>query len=333
MRTPLPHRVACVCLSLLLAMTASWSARAEPAPDFPPGAFTDGRWRSLETYRGQVVVLFFYEQNCPSCRKTIPERNALVAQYKGKPVQFFAIAAGDSLAEAKRYQQATRLAMPVFADNLNVMERRYGTKISLQNIYQFRVLGPDGEVVSRSMSAEAIDRALEGLDSGSASGLDASAYHEGLADVFDAIAEQDYEVALRKLRPMQSSRDEALKQSAESLEADIQAKGQAMLDGARALVETDPVAAMRAFDDVEDAFGRAEPGAEARKELRALSSLPAVKEEMAARKMFARLAQGMAKATDEQRTDVAQFAASIYTKYPDTPTGQRAKELAEQIAR
>src|SRR3954447_18291907 len=94
----------------------------EAAPDFPPGLFIDGRTYSLKDLEGKAVVLFFYEQDCPKCRGLIPARNEVVAKYRDKPVKFIAIAAGDSMAEAKGYVMSTKLAMPVFADTFSVME-------------------------------------------------------------------------------------------------------------------------------------------------------------------------------------------------------------------
>src|SRR5688572_25507092 len=132
----------------------------ETAPDFPPGAFNDGGRYQLSDYAGKVVVLFFYEKDCPSCRGKIPQRNAVVKQYQGKPVKFFAVAAGDTLQQAKSYAGGTKLAMPVFADPLSLMERRYGQTLSLQNIWQFRVIGPDGKIAGYRMEPDDIDKAL-----------------------------------------------------------------------------------------------------------------------------------------------------------------------------
>ena len=33
----------------------------QPAPDFPPGIFTDGNPHQLGDYKGKVVVLYFFE--------------------------------------------------------------------------------------------------------------------------------------------------------------------------------------------------------------------------------------------------------------------------------
>ena len=61
---------------------------------------------------------------------------------------FFAVAAGDTLADAKEYVGETRMAMPAFADALSLMEARYGQQISLSNIHQTRVIDPTGKIVA-----------------------------------------------------------------------------------------------------------------------------------------------------------------------------------------
>src|SRR3982751_2462046 len=79
----------------------------EQAPDFPPGLFIDGRHYSLSDLEGKAVVLFFYEQDCPTCRGLIPKRNEVVEQYRDKPVKFIAVAAGDSMNDARAYVAST----------------------------------------------------------------------------------------------------------------------------------------------------------------------------------------------------------------------------------
>ena len=109
-------------------------------PDFPPGLFIDGRHYSLRDLEGKVVVLFFYEQDSTKNRTMVQQRNDIVAQYKFKPIRFIAIAAGDSFNDAKSYARETKLEMAVFADNFSLMENRYGERISMRNIYQFKVI-------------------------------------------------------------------------------------------------------------------------------------------------------------------------------------------------
>src|SRR4051812_48248131 len=94
-RHPTSLGFACV-LSATLFAAAPTPAAAKDAADFPPGTFSDGGHYKLSDFEGKVVVLFFYEQNCPKCRGLIPERNKLVDQFKDKPVKFLAVGPGDT---------------------------------------------------------------------------------------------------------------------------------------------------------------------------------------------------------------------------------------------
>ena len=54
--------------ALALLAGAPAAARAagqagEPAADFPPGLFSDGKTYSLADFKGKVVVLYFYEKD------------------------------------------------------------------------------------------------------------------------------------------------------------------------------------------------------------------------------------------------------------------------------
>jgi len=156
----------CLLLSALSCFFIRSSAIAsgdfgEMAPDFPAGVFSDGKQYHISDFRGKLLVLFFYEQRCPTCRATIPERNRTVKRFQGKPVTFIGVGAGDSPGEVQSYIAHTRLAMPVFADSRSAMEKAYGFRISLNNIYQVRVIGPDGRVIAYDMKPATIEEALK----------------------------------------------------------------------------------------------------------------------------------------------------------------------------
>src|SRR5438045_2169477 len=68
--------------------------------DFPPGAFSDGNTYRLADLKGKVVVLHFFEPQCPVCRAAAPEKNELVKSLAGQPVKFLAIGVNINLNEA-----------------------------------------------------------------------------------------------------------------------------------------------------------------------------------------------------------------------------------------
>src|SRR5205807_531433 len=151
---------------LVIALQLVWSAPAgaqrigDPAPEFPPGPFTDGGQYKVSDFKDKLLVLFFFDSTCPRCRASIAERSALAKDMKGKPVKFLAVGANITLAQAQAYQNETGLAMPIFADSLGLMQARHGFKISLQNIWQFRVYGPNG-LEAADMDEATIEKVLQ----------------------------------------------------------------------------------------------------------------------------------------------------------------------------
>lgn len=299
------------------------------APDFPPGVFSDGGTYSLADFRGRVVVLFFYEKDCPTCRGTIPERNKLVEKYRGKPVRFIAIASGDTPQQASAYVNSTHLAMPAFSDALNVMQQRYGFRISLRNIYQTRVIGPDGTVVGHDMDEATIDRALA---SASWKYVD-KGYDPKLATAAEAFEWGQTAIGLRLLKPHLKSSNKALAESANKLLADVRAEGaQWKQEADRLLEEGKKGEAFDLYQRLVGAFGtNDELGRAANEALRKLRTDKALTDELAARRMWDQLAQAAARATPQQAPMVFEAAQTIAKRYPQTSTGQQAAEYAKDV--
>ena len=211
MKFRLHHALATlVIISAAIAPAAAQPKAGDEAPDFPAGLFADGKSYHINDYRGKVVVLFFYESECPRCKGSIPERNEIVKAFEGKPVKFLAVGAGDSLNSTVGYGRETKLQMPIFADNLSLMEARYGQKMSLQNIWQVRVIGPDGKIVGNAMDKPTIERALEKA----AWKYDPKEYDPKLKSALEAFEWNQWEAGMKLLAPLRRSATKALAESA-----------------------------------------------------------------------------------------------------------------------
>lgn len=318
-------------LTAVCYLTGAYGAAAapsgEPAPDFPPGIFSDNQHYSLEELRGKVVVLFFYEAGCPRCAGSIPQRNAVVEKYRGKPVVFLAIGAGDSAEEVAAYQRRTGLDMPIFVDRLSLMERRYDTKMSLKNIWQFRVIGPDGRIVGYRMDEATIDQALAQVERP----YDPAAYHDELAKVVMGLNYGEYKAALRELRRHEASRDEQVKASAEALRAAVVEEVRGWKQEADAAKDSAPVEALKKYLDVAELFPREAFGQEARAAAEQLKRTEPIKDEIAASRMYAKMYSAIERIEPAQVPQLVAYARQIAEKYPDTPTGRKAAALAEDL--
>lgn len=322
-------------LALFITLAAPASLRAagnvgEQAADFPPGLFSDGGQYSLADFQGKVVVLFFYEKDCPGCRGTIPQRNAVVKQFQGKPVRFFAVAAGDTFQQAKAYGAGTKLAMPVFADPLSLMERRYGQTISLQNIYQFRVIGPDGKIVGYKMEAPEIEKALAGVKLKS----DPEQYHAKVRPAVDLFEWNQYAAGGKALKKLLKHKDKEVAESAARLQEVVKAELTQWSEEGATATDGDPVKAYDLYAKVAAALPKDdELSKKAAEAMKTLKSNKDVKSELDARKQYAKMLTAMGAAQPSQRAEVARFAAGIARKYPDAPTGKKAAELADELGK
>lgn len=317
-----------ICSALFSLNALAGGNFGEPAPDFPPGVFSDGGHYQMSDFEGKLVVLFFFESQCPTCKGTIPSRNAVMQQFKDKPVKFIAVGPHNSLNDVKSYISETKLAMPVFADNLNIMESMYGQTISLKNIYQFRVVGPDGRVMAYDMSPAEIEKCLAQVkwkykDQG---------YDPQLNGVIDMLEWNQFVPALNQLRPLRKSQRKPLAESAEKLYQAVHAEGVKWKEEADKLADGKPVEAADLYAKIAAVFAGDDLAKSVAEPLKVLKANKAVMDESAARQAYAQLYTAVPKARMQQRDQVAQFCTTVATKYPGTPTGEKAKALAEAIA-
>src|SRR5438270_338875 len=154
-----------------------------------------------------------------------------------QPVKFLAIMPNLSADEVMAYQRSTGLAMPVYADNLGLMQKRYGIQISLNNIWQFRVVGADGKVVAFDASKDSLDKVLAGFKPEwkyKSDGYDAK-----LDPVIDALEWGQYPQAMKLLGP--ARKNKALAESANKLFDAVKKEGEKWKAEADGLVESEPV--------------------------------------------------------------------------------------------
>lgn len=321
-------KILCGVLLSVTSLAAAAAAPKEPVRDFPPGVFSDNGTYKLDDFKGKTLVLFFYEKDCPSCRASIPGRNELVERLQGRPVKFIAVAAGDSLAEARAYVNETKLAMPVFADPLSLMEDAFLDKrISLSNIYQMRVVTPQGQVVYTPFNGSGVEKLAEQAtwkykDSG---------YDPKLGVPIELLEWNQWEAGLKALKPFRKNSNKDLAASAEKLYEAVKADATAWQTEADAVVETNPVGAYDLYTRVKACFAEEEIGKSADTALKKLKTSKPLNDELAARKQFLRVNQAIASARPDQKREIAAFCQTIVKQYPDTPTAERARGLAAKL--
>jgi hypothetical protein len=253
----------------------------------------------------------------------------LVKAYQHKPVKFLAVLGNGTLTEASAYQSKNRLMMPVYADSLGLMQKRYGFKISLSNIHQFRVVGPDGKVISDQMTPEVLDKAIKATTPQWK--YKGEKYDAKLTPVLDLLEDGQHAVAMKKLRPLLNSANKALSQSANKLYDILKEEGDKWKSEADTAAMDDPVKAYDLYSRVAAVFAGTALGKSVEGPLKKLSANKTVSGDLAARKAFNALKGSLSRLTPAQKQLAVKHCRDITKKYPNTPTGDQAAELLKEL--
>jgi thiol-disulfide isomerase/thioredoxin len=110
----------------------------------PPGTVA-----TLESLRGQVIVLEFWGTWCSHCIKAIPHFNALADSMKGKPVQFIAVTYEDEPTVSK-FLKTTPIHGWIGLNTTHSMPKAYGIETEDGGAWPLTVvIRPDGVVDAR----------------------------------------------------------------------------------------------------------------------------------------------------------------------------------------
>lgn len=156
-------------LAALVSSVAAAQETGGKAPNVPfPAQATS--WvgsppLSASMLEGKAALLWFYEEGCPSCRAKWPPMLASAKKFEGKPIVFIAVNSGNSRNEVEGYLRDVGCNWPTIVDEDRSFEKAVGVpEVSLQNIYQMRLILADGRVmVGNSGDFEGMaNKALEG---------------------------------------------------------------------------------------------------------------------------------------------------------------------------
>jgi hypothetical protein len=244
-------------------------------------------------------------------------------------VKFIAVGPHNTLTDIKSYIGETHLQMPVFVDTFNIMESLYGQEISMHNIYQFRIIGPQGNIVDSDtdMTREGIESALKGVKWKFKDG----GYDPGLAGPIEMLEWNQYVPAVRILSGARKNKSK-YGESAQKLYDAVKAEAVQWKADADKAVESDPVAAYDLYTKVATVFASDDLAKSVADPLKQLATNAAVKDELAARQIYQQFASAIPRAKVQQKSDLLQFCQNIVAKYPTTPTGKHAADLVKALS-
>ncbi len=139
-------------------------AIGKPAPEFELSD-QDGQLHSLEDYRDQWVVLYFYpKDDTPGCTKEACEFRDNIFAFKDLNAQILGVSL-DDVESHKAFAESYGLPFPLLADVEGTASTAYGVKTRMMGMEvakrQTFIIGPDG-MVAKHYEKVKPERAFEG---------------------------------------------------------------------------------------------------------------------------------------------------------------------------
>lgn len=317
-------------VALIASLTFAGSLSAASAPTLPKN-WVNGDPVSLAGLKGKVGVLYFYEEDCPTCRGKWPGILEAAAKYEGKPVVFIAINSGNESKPVEAYAKSVGLKWPVIVDSSRAFEKAAGVgTISTSNIYQMRIIAPDGSLHGGNPGdfASSIDPYL----AKATWKVDPAIVPESLKSAWKAVEFGDYLSALPAVRRAAGASNAEMKAAGEAMSKQIDADLDAQLAQAQAAEKAgEKWKAYKLYQDITRSFRGMPKAAEATKSLRTLAADKDIKSDIRAMAMLEQ-AEGLLNSRNrQQRRQGVGVLDTIIQQYPDTEAGELAKGLKSTV--
>lgn len=291
-----------------------------------PRAWINSPPISLSAMSGKSVVLYFFEEDCPGCRAKWPDILAGVREMQSEPVLLIAVNSGSRPEEVLRYVKQVGITVPVIMDPYRTLEKAADVKeVSLNNIWVARMVKPDGTLVS--IGGSDIPASLKKAAEIASWNVDPSDLPPEMMGLWRQVEFGDYAAAARQLNRLTRDRRPEIKQAAEKLQSYVdQKRDEAIADAQADLDAGNSWKAYRGFEAIEATFQGNELPDSVSETLSQLKSDDAVKNEMAAMKLWL-AAQKTINSGRAKAARVQGMMKRITDKYPGTEAAAMAAEL------
>ncbi|MGF1534339.1 MAG: TlpA family protein disulfide reductase [Bernardetiaceae bacterium] len=135
-------------LGILVGMAACGDAgpleKGNPAPDFSMSDL-DGVEQSLAAHRGKVVMLYFWADWCPTCKKEFPQTQAFYQELGGEDFEILAVNVGQPAEASRKFRQAYQATFPMLTDSTSSLTKTYEVEVLPTNYF----IDPEGKIIRR----------------------------------------------------------------------------------------------------------------------------------------------------------------------------------------
>ena len=320
--------LAVICLLVLGPGAGDVSGQERTAPSLPdePANWINSSPPSGEAFAGKGVVLWFFEENCPRCAGRWPELMALSKKYQDKPVVFIAVNSGTPRKTIESYVRRHKISWPVALDPARTLEPKFNVnQISLNNIYQVRLILPDGTV--QMGSPNNLEAAAERAADGAKWNVDPDKIPEELTQAWQSIEFGNYSGAALSVQKGLKNNKPEIKQAAELLQEYVESQiDEQNKSAATALEAGQKWEAYKTLKQISTKFkGYSLPG-ELMTSLKTLEKDSAVEREQKALRIL-QMAQKAQNGTPSGQRRANGLLKTLQTDYPTTEAATLAEKL------
>lgn len=317
-------------LALTAAIAVSSLAGAQESFDLRGTGWVNAKEMALDRLKGKVVVLYFFSEECPNCKALVPGRNQLRKDFADKPVVFIAVNSLNPKSVAQDYAKSNKFEWPIFVDEMGETQKSLGFKISLQNIYQWRIIDASGAMHTAPFEPKEIAEQLGKYLADAKPLFDGIKVPEKLKALARDIEMGQYEPAVSDLAALAAKAPKDLQEAATAMYDKVKPMAEAGLEKARAF-ETDgkKYLAYVEYGKVAAWFKKTEYEKTAAAALSTLSKDKDVKDDLAAKQMIDQAKALLASPKKSDKESAPAVLAAIQKKYPNTEAAKEAARLSK----
>lgn len=296
-----------------------------------PAAWVNSGPITAEMLKGKAAFVYYYEEGCPTCRGKWPSLLEAAKKFEDKPIVFIGVNSGNSREAVMEYARDVKCNWPIIVDSNRQFEKDSGVnEISLQNIFQARIITADGKIGMGSYQdvEGTANRALAGAKWN----LDPTGIPAPLIPVWRGLEFGIMNGVPAPLKAGLTSKDPAIKAGAEKLNSMVQTK---IADEVKAAKEAyaagEKWKSYKMVNSISVQYAGLDLPESVNKAKTALAADEAVKTELNAQRELDALKKRARTATPAAMRGLILKLKDLAEKSADTEAGAEAKQLLSQV--
>lgn len=296
-----------------------------------PAAWLNSQPITNEMLAGKAALFYYFEEDCPKCRGRWPELLETAKKFVGKPIVFVGVNSGNQRMDVQQYAREVGLNWPVIIDSDRAFEKACKVgEISLNNIYQVKLLMPDGKLVSGDW--DNIEKSANEALATAKWRVEPTEVPDLLKNAWLQVEFGNYAAAATAIKTGVNSPKPEVKSSAEKLQAAVVAELQKEVDAAKQkLTAGEKWPAYQGFTAIAARFKGFDLPSDVLLGVKDLAADETVRSEMLAAKQWESIQKAAANPNPAAQRLAMNQAQRLIEQYPGTEAAQSAQAALDRV--